>query len=154
MMIDLEQTGTIDWVLLEFRGKEINGELLPPLLDLVDRHLIRVLDALVVIKGEDGTVEMLTSNDLDRRHVGELGALAGASSGLLTAEDADAAATALEAGSAALLLIYENLWSIPFAVAARKAGGQLVASGRIPVQAIVAQLDALEALEADDAVRS
>jgi hypothetical protein len=148
MILDVEQTGTIDWVLIEFHGKEVKGELIPPLLDLVDRHLIRVLDAVVLLKGEDGTLETLTTQDLDRRFVGELGALAGASSGLCTAEDAEAAAGALDDGSAALLLVYENLWSVPFTIAARKAGGQLVASGRIPVQAILAQLDELEQLEA------
>jgi Family of unknown function (DUF6325) len=140
-----EETGTIDWLLIEFRGKEINGELVPPLLDLVDRRLIRVLDVLVLIKRADGSFDALTSQDLDPSKVGELGALAGASSGLVDDEDAAEAAAALEPDSAGLLLVYENLWSVPFAVAARKAGGQLVSSGRIPTQAILAQLDALEA---------
>jgi hypothetical protein len=143
-MSDIEETGTIDWFLIEFQGKEINGELVPPLLDLVDRRLIRILDALIILKRPDGTFEALTTQDLDPSQVGELGPLAGASSGLLTDEDAEAAADALENDSAALLLVYENLWSVPFAVAARKAGGQLVASGRIPIQAMLAQLDALE----------
>jgi uncharacterized membrane protein len=148
MMIDLEQTGTIDWLVVEFPGKELGGTLLPPMLDLVDRHLIRVLDVVVVLKGEDGSVEALTTDDLDKRHVGDLGSLAGASSGLISDEDVAEVATALDEGTASLLLVYENLWSIPFATAARKAGGQLVASGRIPVQAVLAALDALEALEA------
>ena len=143
-MINMEDTGTIDWFLIEFKGKELNGELVPPLLDLVDRRLIRVLDAVILLKGADGTVQTLTTNDLDPAQVGNLGALAGASSGLIDDEDAGAAASALEPDSAALLLVYENLWSLPFAAAARRAGGQLVASGRIPVQAIVARLDALE----------
>ena len=147
-MIDLEHTGTIDWLVIEFPGKELNGELVPPLLDLVDRHLIRVLDVLIVLKGEDGSVETLTTGDIDKRHVGELGPLAGASSGIISEDDAAEVATALEPGTASLLIVYENLWSIPFAAAARRAGGQLVASGRIPVQAIIAALDALEALEA------
>ena len=143
-MINMEDTGTIDWFLIEFKGKELNGELVPPLLDLVDRRLIRVLDAVILLKGADGKVQTLTTNDLDPAQVGNLGALAGASSGLIDDEDAGAAASALEPDSAALLLVYENLWSLPFAAAARRAGGQLVASGRIPVQAIVARLDALE----------
>lgn len=143
-MINMEDTGTIDWFLVEFKGKELNGELVPPLLDLVDRRLIRVLDAVILLKGADGTLQTLTTNDLDPAQVGNLGALAGASSGLIDDEDAGAAASALEPDSAALLLVYENLWSLPFAAAARRAGGQLVASGRIPVQAIVARLDALE----------
>jgi hypothetical protein len=144
-MIDLEHTGTIDWLVVEFPGKELSGELVPPMLDLVDRHLIRVLDVVIVLKGEDSSIETLTTNDLDKRHVGELGPLAGASSGLISDEDVAEVATALEPGTASLLLVYENLWSIPFAAAARRAGGQLVASGRIPVQAILAALDALEA---------
>jgi Family of unknown function (DUF6325) len=143
-MINMEDTGTIDWFLVEFKGKELNGELVPPLLDLVDRRVIRVLDAVILLKGADGTLQTLTTNDLDPAQVGNLGALAGASSGLIDDEDAGAAASALEPDSAALLLVYENLWSLPFAAAARRAGGQLVASGRIPVQAIVARLDALE----------
>ena len=90
----------------------------------------------------------MTTNDLDKRHVGDLGSLAGASSGLISDEDVAEVATALDDGTTSLLLVYENLWSVPFATAARKAGGQLVASGRIPVQAVLAALDALEALEA------
>jgi hypothetical protein len=144
-MKDIEETGPIDFVLIEFKGKEINGELVPPLLDLVDRHLIRILDALIVLKAADGSFETRTSQDLDPSEVGELGALAGVSSGLLSDDDAAEAAAALEPESAGLMLVYENVWAVPFAVAARKAGGQLVANGRIPVQAILAQLDALEA---------
>ena len=144
-MTETEDIGTIDSLLIEFKGKEINGELIPPLLDLVDRRLIRVLDALILLKAADGTVQTLTSNDLDPQQVGNLGALVGASSGLLDDDDAAAAASILEPDSAGLLLVYENLWSIPFAVAARRAGGQLVANTHIPVQAVLARLDALEA---------
>ena len=145
-MIDIEQTGTIDWFIVEFPGgKVINGALVPPLLELVDRHLIRILDALILIKDADGSLRTLTTNDLDREQVGELGALEGASSGLIDEEDAATAASVLEDGSAALMIVYENLWSLPFTQAARTAGGQLVASGRIPVQAILARLDTLEA---------
>ena len=145
-MIDIEQTGTIDWFIVEFPGgKVMNGALVPPLLELVDRHLIRILDALILIKDADGSLRTLTTNDLDREQVGELGALEGASSGLIDEEDAATAASVLEDGSAALMIVYENLWSLPFTQAARTAGGQLVASGRIPVQAILARLDTLEA---------
>jgi uncharacterized protein DUF6325 len=142
---EIDETGTIDWFLIEFQGKRLNGELVPPLLDLVDRRLIRVLDALIVIKAADGSFQTLTTEDLDPDQVGDLGPLAGASSGLLTDDDAAAAASALDADAAGLLLVYENLWSVPFAVATRRAGGQLVAGGRVPVQAILAQLDALQA---------
>jgi hypothetical protein len=144
-MTEIDDIGAIDSLLIEFKGKEINGELIPPLLDLVDRRLIRVLDALILIKAPDGTVQTLTSNDLDPQQVGNLGALVGASSGLLDDDDAAAAASILEPDSAGLMLVYENLWSIPFAVAARQAGGQLIANTHIPVQAVLARLDALEA---------
>ena len=112
-MTETEEIGTIDSLLIEFKGKEINGELIPPLLDLVDRRLIRVLDALILLKAADGTLQTLTSNDLDPQQVGSLGALVGASSGLLDDDDAAAAASILEPDSAGLLLVYENLWSIP-----------------------------------------
>ena len=143
-MSDIEETGAIDWLLIEGR-KEIDGELVPPLLDLVDRRLIRILDALVLVKRGDGGFDALTTSELDPEEVGEIGALAGASSGLLSDDDAAAAAAVLQPGNIGLLIVYENLWSLPFAIAARKAGGQLVARGHIDTQAIVAALDALEA---------
>jgi hypothetical protein len=141
---DLAETGAIDWLLIEAQNKEINGELVPPLLDLVDRRLIRILDALVLVKRTDDDFDALTTSELDAEQVGDLGALAGASSGLLSDDDAAAAAAALAPGSIGLLIVYENLWSLPFAVAARKAGGHLVAQGHIAIPAIVAALDALE----------
>jgi len=143
-MADLEETGAIDWLLLEARGKEINGALVPPLLDLVDRRLIRILDALILVKRTDDDFDVLTASQLDPERVGDLGALAGASSGLLSDDDAAAAVSALAPDSLGLLIVYEDLWPLQFAVAARKAGGQLVAHGHIPTQAIVAALDALE----------
>jgi hypothetical protein len=144
MMSDLQETGAIDWLLLEARGKEINGELVPPLLDLVDRHLIRILDVIVLVKRGDDDFDVLTTSDLDPAQVGDLGALAGASSGLLSDEDAATAASVLQPDSLGLLVVYENLWSLPFAIAVRKAGGQLVDHGHIPIQAMLAELDALE----------
>jgi hypothetical protein len=145
-MQSLEETGPIDYMLVEFpASKEVNGELIPPLLDLVDRRLIRIYDALLIVKGPDGSVDAFTTQELEASGAlgDDLGVLAGASSGLVSQEDAEAAGSALEPDSAGLLLIFENLWAAPFAVAARKAGGQLVAHGRIPVQAVLAQLDAL-----------
>ena len=142
-MSDLEETGPIDFILIEFPGKELNGELVPPLLDLVDRRLIRILDALILVKRADGSFDALTTQELDSSQVGDLGELAGASSGILSEEDATEAASALEPDTAALLIVFENLWAVPFAMAARRAGGQVVATGRIPVQTMLAQLDAL-----------
>jgi hypothetical protein len=144
-MSEIEETGAIDWLLIEAPGKQLNGELVPPLLDLVDRRLIRVLDALVLVKREEGDFDALTTAALDSAQVGEIGELAGASSGLLTDEDAATAAAALTTNSVGLLIVYENLWSLPFAMAAREAGGQLVAHGHVSTQAIVAALDAAEA---------
>jgi hypothetical protein len=141
---DLQETGAIDWLLIEAQNKEINGELVPPLLDLVDRRLIRILDAIIVVKRGDDDFDVLTTADLDPEQVGDLGELAGASSGLLSEEDAAKAAATLQPNSLGLLVVYENLWSVPFALAVREAGGQLVAQGHIPVQAILAELDALE----------
>jgi hypothetical protein len=144
-MSDFEDTGAIDWLLLEAPGKEMNGALVPPLLDLVDRRLIRILDVLVLVKRADDDFDALTTSELDPAKVGDLGALDGASSGLLSDDDAASAAALMSPGSLGLLVVYENLWSLPFAAAARAAGGQLVAQGHIPTQAILAQLDALEA---------
>ena len=143
-MTDIDETGAIDWFLIEFTGKELNGELVPPLLDLVDRRLVRILDALIIKKRVGDDFDTISTNDLSPEEVGDLGALAGASSGLMADDDAAAVAAVLGDNTAGLIIIYENLWSVPFAMAARKAGGQLVANGHIPTQAIVAQLDALE----------
>jgi hypothetical protein len=143
-MSELEDTGAIDWLLVEARGKEMNGELVPPLLDLVDRRLIRILDVLIVVKRTDDDFDALTTSELDPERVGDLGGLEGASSGLLSDDDAAAAAAALAPDSLGLLIMYENLWSLPFAVAVREAGGQLIAQGHIPTQAILAALDSSE----------
>jgi Family of unknown function (DUF6325) len=143
-MSEIEETGAIDWLLIGAQGKEMTGALVPPLLDLVDRRLIRILDVLILVKRAEGDVDALTTADLDPNKVGDLGVLAGASSGVLDAEDAAEAAALMAPNSIGLLIVYENLWSIPFAVAARKAGGQLLAQGHIPTQAIVAALDLLD----------
>ncbi len=143
-MSDIEEMGAIDWFLIAAQDKEINGELIPPLLDLVDRRLIRIIDVLIIVKRDEGDFDALTTADLDTEQVGDLGALAGASSGLLSADDAAEAAALMQPNSIGLMIVYENLWSAAFAVAARRAGGQLLAQGHIPIQALVAALDALE----------
>ena len=143
-MDDSDGTGPIDWILLEAPGHEVTGGLIPPLLDLVNNHLVRILDALVIVKRGEGDFDALTSDQLDGAlGVGDLGPLAGASSGLLSAEDAAAAAAALQPNSLGLVIVYENLWSRPFAKAVRARGGQLVARGQIETQSIVEVLDAL-----------
>ena len=147
-MSDVEETGAIDWLLVEAPNREMTGELVGPLLDLVDRRLIRILDAVVLVTHGEGAFEALTTADLDPERVGDLGALAGASSGLLSADDAADAGGLMWPNSLGRMIVYENLWSVPFAVAARRAGGQLVAQGHIPTQAILAALDALDTLDA------
>ena len=136
--------GPIDYIVVEWPGKQPTGEAAPLLLDLVDRGLIRILDLAFVAKGDDGSVAGIEISDLGNQ-VEELKVFEGASSGLLADDDVEAAGEALEPGTSAALLVYENVWAAPFATAVRKSGGQLVANGRIPVQAIVAALDAAEA---------
>lgn len=145
----MEQTGAIDWFLIEFQDKEIDGALVPALLDLVDRRLVRILDALILTKDVSGGFTAQTTSDLTDSQRETLGDLAGASSGVLSAEDAAEAVEVMQPDSQGLLIVFENLWSLPFAVAAREAGGQLVASGQIPTQAIVAALDALDDTSTD-----
>jgi hypothetical protein len=137
------EMGPIDYVLVEWPGRQPNGEAVPHLIDLVERGLIRILDLAFIAKGEDGSVAGLELADLG--DVAELAVFEGASSGLLSDEDIGEAAGALEPGTSAALLVYENLWAAPFASAVRRSGGQLVASGRIPVEDFLAALDAAEA---------
>mgnify|MGYP005613954987 FL=1 len=134
------ELGPIDYLLVEWPGKQPNGEALPHLVDLVDRGLIRILDFACIKKEEDGSVIQLEIADLGD----EILVLEGASSGILSDEDTSEAAQALENGTSAALLVYENSWAAPFASAVRRSGGQLVASGRIPVNEILAALEAAE----------
>jgi hypothetical protein len=140
---DIEM-GPIDYLLVEWPGKQPEGEVAPYLVDLVDRGLIRILDLAFLAKGEDGTIMALEIADIGGE-VTELAVFEGASSGLLDSEDLDLAGEALEPGTSAALLVYENTWAGPFAAAVRRSGGQLVASGRIPVTDVLAALDAVEA---------
>jgi hypothetical protein len=141
---DLEDMGPIDYVVVEFPGSRMTGEGLPLLVDLVDRGIIRILDLVFVKKELDGSVRGVAIADLDKDGTLDLAVFEGASSGLLDREDLDEAGGVLQPGSSAGLLVYENRWAAPFAKALRRGGGQLVASGRIPVQAVLAALDATE----------
>jgi hypothetical protein len=140
---DIEM-GPIDYLLVEWPGKQPEGEIAPYLVDLVDRGLIRILDLVFLAKGDDGTIAAMEIADVGGE-VAELAIFEGASSGLLDDEDIDEAGSALEPGTSAALLVYENTWAGPFAAAVRRSGGQLVASGRIPVTDVLAALDAVEA---------
>jgi hypothetical protein len=143
--LELEQMGPIDYVVIEFPDGQHKGEAAPLLVDLVDRGIIRILDLLFVLKDEDGTISGVEISDLDGDVVSDFRVFEGASSGVLSEEDREHAGNAMEPGSAALVILYENRWAAPFARAMREAGGQLVAFDRIPVQALVAALDAAEA---------
>jgi len=135
------EMGPIDYVVVEFPGSRMTGEGFPLLVDLVDRGLIRILDLLFVRKEEDGSVVGLEIADLTGDGVLDLAVFEGASSGLLGQDDIEEAGGALGAGNSAAILVYENLWAAPFATALRRGGAQLVASGRIPVPAVLAALD-------------
>ena len=141
----LDEMGPVDYVLIEFPDGQPQGQAAPLLLDLVDRGIIRILDLMFITKDEDGTISGLEISDLDSQGAGEFTVFEGASSGLLSDEDRDDAANAMAPGTAAALIVFENRWAAPFARAVRKAGGQLVAFGRIPVQALLASLEAAEA---------
>jgi hypothetical protein len=135
----IEEMGPIDYLLVEWTGRQPNGELAPHLVDLVERGLVRILDLVFLTKAEDGTVEAIEIGELP-----ELAVLAGASSGLVDDEDLEQAGAVMEPNTSAALLIYENTWAAPFAIAMRKSGGQVVSSGRIPVQQMLAALEAAE----------
>jgi len=141
---DFEEMGPIDYIVIEWPAQQPTGEVAPLIIDLVDRGIIRVLDIAFLAKGEDGSVAALDLSTLNGDG-GGFEEFEGASSGLLGDEDLEEAAAALEPGTSAAILVWENRWAAPVAVAVRKSGGQLVASGRIPVQAILASLDAVEA---------
>jgi hypothetical protein len=143
----LAEMGPIDYVVLEWAGDQpVTGEVMPLLLDLVDRGIIRILDIAFLVKDGDGSVAAIDFAELAQTS-GGLADFEGASSGLLGQDDLEEAATALEPGTVAGVLVWENRWAAPVAVALRSSGGQLVATGRIPVQAILASLDAIEATD-------
>jgi hypothetical protein len=141
-----EELGPVDIVVIAYpAGAPMTGDAVPMLLDLVDRGIIRVLDLMFVIKDADGTYSGFEATDLDDKSVGDFSAFEGASSGLLGDDDVATAADGIEPGSAAALLIYENRWAAPFAAAVRRNGGRLVDFQRIPMQELIASLDAAEA---------
>jgi hypothetical protein len=139
------ELGPIDYVVVEWPAdKQPTGEAFPYLVDLVDRGLIRVLDLAFVKKGTDGTIVGLDLQDFAVDGDPQLTIFEGASSGLLGDDDREEAGNAIEPGCSAALIVYENTWAAPFATALRHSGAQLVATGRIPVNAIISALDELE----------
>lgn len=137
----VDELGPVDWIVVEFPGSRFKGEIAPALGELVERGIVRVLDLLLIRKGEDGTLDFHELSDLDESETGGLRAYEGELATLLSEDDVTAAAAAVEPGSTAALLVWENSWAAPFGSAVRRAGGQLVASGRIPVQALLAAIE-------------
>jgi len=145
------QLGPVDYLVVAFPTDRMTGDAFRMLVDLVDRGIIRILDLAFVRKEHDGTVTTLSQRDVERMRVLDVALFDGAASGLLDQTDLSEASAAMDPGTAAAVLVYENVWATPFATALRRAGGQLVAAGHIPVQALLAALDALEAAEAEGA---
>jgi hypothetical protein len=148
MTEDADDLGPIDYLVVEFPGARLRGEALPLLVDLVDRGIVRVLDLVFIRKDPDGSVVAVEVRDLDRDGDLDVEVLVGASSGLLGRDDLEQAAAAVEPGSAAGIVLYENVWAVPFIGALRRAGGQLVAAGRVPAEDLLAALDATESVGA------
>lgn len=149
MSNDLEEMGPVDYLVIAFPDNtRLNGEGFSLLVDLVDRGIVRILDLVFVRKDLDGSVVAVEVADLDGDGQLDLAVLEGASSGLVGQDELDDAAAVLDPGSAAAILIYENVWAAPLARALRRGGGQLVAGGRIPIQALLAALDATEPAQA------
>ncbi|WP_371484273.1 DUF6325 family protein [Kitasatospora sp. NBC_00315] len=136
--------GPIDYAVIEFPGSRMTGEGLPLLVDLVDRGIIRIIDLTFMKKELDGSVVGLEIADITGDGELDLAVFEGAASGLIGGDDLVEAAAALEPGNSAGLIVYENLWAAPFVAALRRAGAQLVAGGRIPLQDVIAALDATE----------
>ncbi|GEL19784.1 DUF6325 family protein [Pseudonocardia asaccharolytica] len=141
-LTELDELGPIDYLVIEFPGNRMTGRGLPMLLDLVERGIIRIIDLEFLRTEPDGTLIRLAVEDLDGDGELDLAVFTGASAGLIDGDDLAAAATVVEPGCSAAVIVYENLWAAPLARELRRGGAQLVASGRIPVQALLASLDA------------
>jgi hypothetical protein len=144
----MPDVGPIDYLALEFPQAKLNGEGLGILIDLVDRGIIRLLDLRMVKREVDGTFTAAEIADFDNDGTLDLAVFEGVQSGLLDDDDLSQAANLIEPGNAVALLVWENAWAGPFVSAMRRAGAEVVASGRIPANDVVAALDALEAEEA------
>jgi hypothetical protein len=150
MTVNVDELGPVDWIVVEFEGSKLNGEIAPILKDYVDRGLIRVLDLLFLKKGEDGSFEAFEATDMEDSEIGELRSYETELAMLLSEQDVADLVETIEPGSSAAVLVWENLWAAPFGAAVRHAGGQLVASGRIPIQAIAAAIESDETDEETD----
>jgi hypothetical protein len=137
----IDELGPVDYVVIEFPGNKFNGEIAPALSDLIDRKLVKVLDLVFVTKDADGAIEGFELGDFDEGVVGEIEKLEVDVAHLLSEDDIAKVAEALAPDSSAAVLVWENSWAAPFGAAVRHCGGQLVASGRIPTQALIAALE-------------
>lgn len=137
-----EVHGPIDFLLIEFPAERLTGEASQALMDLVERGTIRLYDLMVIHKHEDGFVEALELTD--PAGVDGFAYFAGARSGLLGDDEVSEAAEAMEPGTVAALIVYENTWAIPFVAAARNSGGEVIASARIPATEVMAAIEKLE----------
>jgi hypothetical protein len=137
----VDELGPVDWIVVEFPGSRFKGEIIPELEGLVERGIVRILDLLIMKKDEDGNLEAFELSDLDDSELGSLRSYENELAMLLSEDDVNAVAAAVEPGSTAAVLVWENSWAAPFASAVRRAGGQLVASGRIPIQALLAVIE-------------
>jgi hypothetical protein len=149
MTVNVDELGPVDWIVVEFPETKLTGEIAPILQDLVDRELIRVLDLLFLTRDLDGGYEVFETSDMDDSEIGELRAFETELAMLLSEQDVIDLAETIEPGSSAAVLVWENLWAAPFGSAVRHAGGQLTASGRIPIQAEIAAAEA-DAAEAEN----
>lgn len=145
----VDELGPVDWIVVEFPGRRFKGEIAPVLDDPAARGIIRVLDLLPIWKDENGSLEYFELSDLDESEIGTLRLYGTALAMLLSEEDVEAVAAAVEPASNAALLVWENSWA-PFASGVRHAGGQLAAGGRVPVQALLAAIEADENEEEGD----
>ncbi len=142
--VDIDELGPVDYLVVEFPpgASHFTGEMAAELAKLVDSGTVRLLDLVILAKDADGAVEALEIEDLEQ--LDDLRTAEAQLADLLAAEDITNLAAAMEPGTTAGVLVWENSWAAPFATAARRSGGQLIASGRIPIQAILASLEADE----------
>ncbi len=142
--IDVDELGPVDYLVVAFPAERANfsGEMASELKELIDSSTIRLLDLVIVTKGEDGSIDATELRDADESEVGQLRDLERDLAVLLATTDVEEIGASLEPGSAAAVLVWENTWAAPFGSAIRRSGGQLVASGRIPTQALVATVEA------------
>jgi len=151
--VSLDTLGPVDYLVVEFPAgaSKFTGEMAKELMALVDAGTIRVIDVLILTKADDGTVDATELSDI--AELGELQAIEAELAELLAADDVAHLAAAMDPGTTAGVLIWENLWAAPFAAAARRSGGQLIANGRIPIQAIIASIEADEANQTEGDAR-